>query len=542
MPRLANRRGSVRKTDRADSAKPSKVPVDHHTGRGPILQLQRMIGNRDVQRSLQSGAAAAIDPLVRACDETEPRRAEEDVASYAHKGSALESAEDIEPGIKAMRGGGRRLPDGARERLEPHLADDLGGVRVHTGDRAAEMARYLGARAFTAGRDVFFGRGEFQPDTRRGLHLLAHEATHTVQQSNGRPGLAGGSSAGPAPAIQKQEATPEEQAEFERDRQRFARSQDEYFAEMGNDIRDHIMRAANIDSGAQPANATEALEVIQLWGLTINSVVQQLPVLGQSLSTRVQGTRQAATMQQRSQQLVAAMNQQGRQTYGAMLTAVRSEPFWRNHLDNNSIFIFPDLSGANRYAGYTQRSNDRWNPGFIIHISKDTLEAGQTDAAVASLIHELSHTTFEGTIGRAMQPFVRRLAALLADHPSVVALRAGASNASDARDTHIRRIRQILYERTGYAEAEIFVHLQQLTHQPPAVVGANTIPPHIFLLNVVRHYIEQVTRIRLPRRTLIGTLDMIARRVELLYDRRIAAIPQTRPSEPRWNCSNRARY
>lgn len=533
MPRLASRRGAERQADRAESAKRGKDSVAHHTGQGPILQLQRMIGNRGVQRSLQSGAAAPFDPSVRPRVETEPRRAEEDFSSYAHDRPALESAGDIEPGISALRGGGWRLPDSTRERLEPHLADDLRDVRVHTGDRAAEMTKYLGARAFTVGRDVFFGRGEYQPDTRRGLHLLAHEATHTVQQSNGSPGIVGGSNAGPTPTIQKQEAPPDLLAEFERDRQRFARLQDEYFAEMGNDIRDHVMRTAGIDSGAQPANVTEALEVIQLWGLTINGIVQQLPVLGQSLSTRVQGTRQATSMQQQSQQLVAAMNQQGRQTYSAVLSRVRSEPFWRNHLDNNSIFIFPDLSGPNRYSGYTQRSNDRWNPAFIIHISKDALEAGQADSVAAALIHELSHTIFEGTIGRAMTPFVQRLAELLADHASVVALRAGAPNASDARDTHIGRIRQILYERTGYAEAEIFVHLQQFTHQPPAVVGANTIAPHIYILSIVRRYIERLTRIRLPRATLIGTLDMIARRVEHLYDRRIEALPANTPQRAR---------
>lgn len=521
MPRLAERQCRSGTTDRSGSAQGGRTHPAQRLDQGSVLYLQRMIGNREAQHLLQAGTAGAIDPA-----------AGTDAASHpAHGGERRPavSAEAVEASIRSHAGGGRHIAKASRERLEPVLAADLGEVRIHDGDRAAGLAGALGARAFTAGRDIFFGRGEYRPGTSQGLGLLAHEATHTVQQSKGRPGGRrggrAGSATGPVPAIQKQEATPEQRTEFERLRERFARSQDEYFEEMGNDIRQHILQTAGLNPDVMPANAAQALQVTQLWDLSINDIVQGLPVLGQSLSTRVRGTQQAASLQQRSQQLVAAMTQQGQQTYAAAMGVVRSERFWRDHLDNHSIFIFPDLSGPNRYSGYTQRSGDRWNPAFIIHISKDSLEAGQTDAVVASLIHELSHTTFQATTGRAMNPMLQHLATLLADHPSVAALRSGASNASEARTTHIRRIRQILFERTAYAEAEIFVHLQQLTHQPPVTVSGGTIAPHHFLLQRVQHYIERLKRIRLPQRILLGTLDMIERRVRLLYNSRIQALP-----------------
>src|SRR5678815_5609432 len=43
-----------------------------------------------------------------------------------------------------------------------------------------------GARAFTKGHDIIFGAGEYQPGTRDGRHLLAHELAHSVQQSRGK--------------------------------------------------------------------------------------------------------------------------------------------------------------------------------------------------------------------------------------------------------------------------------------------------------------------------------------------------------------------
>jgi hypothetical protein len=66
---------------------------------------------------------------------------------------------------------------------ESPLGDEVGAVRIHTDDRAADAARALHARAFTLGRDIVFGAGEYRPHTRSGRRLLAHELTHVAQQS-----------------------------------------------------------------------------------------------------------------------------------------------------------------------------------------------------------------------------------------------------------------------------------------------------------------------------------------------------------------------
>lgn len=58
---------------------------------------------------------------------------------------------------------------------------DLRAVRIHTGARAAEAARAVNARAYTVGRDVVFGDGEYQPRSSAGRRLLAHELAHVLQ-------------------------------------------------------------------------------------------------------------------------------------------------------------------------------------------------------------------------------------------------------------------------------------------------------------------------------------------------------------------------
>lgn len=91
------------------------------------------------------------------------------------------------PGLDAVRavlagGGGRPLPSSVATPLGARYGADLGGVRVHTDTRAAASARSVGARAYSVGSDLVFGRGAYAPATGPGLDLLAHEVAHAVRE------------------------------------------------------------------------------------------------------------------------------------------------------------------------------------------------------------------------------------------------------------------------------------------------------------------------------------------------------------------------
>jgi hypothetical protein len=66
--------------------------------------------------------------------------------------------------------------------METRFGHDFGRVRVHTGGRAETAARSIHARAFTRGRDVVFGAGQFAADSADGRRLIAHELAHVIQQ------------------------------------------------------------------------------------------------------------------------------------------------------------------------------------------------------------------------------------------------------------------------------------------------------------------------------------------------------------------------
>src|SRR2546428_641974 len=70
---------------------------------------------------------------------------------------------------------GKPLDAATRAFMEPRFGHDFSQVRVYTGDRAAESARAVNALAYTVGRDVVFGTGQYEPGTSEGRRLLAHE-------------------------------------------------------------------------------------------------------------------------------------------------------------------------------------------------------------------------------------------------------------------------------------------------------------------------------------------------------------------------------
>jgi hypothetical protein len=130
-----------------------------------LRHLQQSHGNAYVQRMVGEAGGAQTQ---------EPKTAAE---SHAHAG-----AQTLDPGV--------------RSRMESAFNESFGDVRVHAGKRAGDAAGELDARAFTRGRDIYFREGEYNPSTREGQELLAHELTHVVQQRGGSS--ARGASVGPA--------------------------------------------------------------------------------------------------------------------------------------------------------------------------------------------------------------------------------------------------------------------------------------------------------------------------------------------------------
>lgn len=89
---------------------------------------------------------------------------------------------------EVLRSSGQPMDSATRAFFEPRFGHDFGKVSVHADMQASEAASAVNARAFTIGRDMVYGSGQYRPDSQSGLKLIAHELTHIIQQSGGGPG------------------------------------------------------------------------------------------------------------------------------------------------------------------------------------------------------------------------------------------------------------------------------------------------------------------------------------------------------------------
>jgi len=74
------------------------------------------------------------------------------------------------------------LPPMVLQKMQQSFGADFSRVRIHEDGTAASV----GALAVTQGNDIYFAAGKYQPFTRHGQRLLAHELTHVLQQRQGR--------------------------------------------------------------------------------------------------------------------------------------------------------------------------------------------------------------------------------------------------------------------------------------------------------------------------------------------------------------------
>lgn len=149
---------------------------------GVVRQLQRSYGNSYVgaviQRRCECGGTCTECP--------------EEKKKLQRKGDGNIASVPADVATAIQRSGeGSPLPSNDRGFIESRFGQDFGDVRIHEDSGAGVAARELKAQAFTAGRDIYFAPGRFQPQTPEGQKLLAHELTHVVQQRSGMvaPGM-----------------------------------------------------------------------------------------------------------------------------------------------------------------------------------------------------------------------------------------------------------------------------------------------------------------------------------------------------------------
>jgi len=181
--RLATRTPSKPKT--AESVAKSKRRSSDEKARDSASVGWKPAGG--IQAKLAVGPAD--DPLEAEADriaEQVVHRPESDRMGGAARKSAAAPGHKGSGGVPSelLGGAGRPLESSQRAFFEPRFGFDFSRVRIYSDEQAANGAQSIGALAYTAGPNIVFGHGRYQPGTAEGRRLLAHELTHVAQQGH----------------------------------------------------------------------------------------------------------------------------------------------------------------------------------------------------------------------------------------------------------------------------------------------------------------------------------------------------------------------
>ncbi|MGB3344301.1 MAG: DUF4157 domain-containing protein [Aequorivita sp.] len=123
----------------------------------------------------------------RKCSKCEEEEKKKPIMRKAENGATgIPVSSSFASSLNASKGGGSPLPKDTRSFMEKAFSSDFSSVRIHNDDRASEMSRGISAKAFTTGNDIYFNKGQYNPGSAKGKHLLAHELTHTLQQDGAK--------------------------------------------------------------------------------------------------------------------------------------------------------------------------------------------------------------------------------------------------------------------------------------------------------------------------------------------------------------------
>ena len=179
-PRVSPVVGKRTLVDALPSAAPIQAKLQVSAAGDAAEQEADAISHQLVSTMSDPAAAALPRPTaaVRAAGPSASTPILREVAVAGAEAEARPGPLDTEQQLAGLRGGGSALPDDLATHIGSRLGADLRDVRVHTGPHADALAQGLGARAFTSGRDVVFRQGEYEPSSKRGQELIAHELTH----------------------------------------------------------------------------------------------------------------------------------------------------------------------------------------------------------------------------------------------------------------------------------------------------------------------------------------------------------------------------
>lgn len=179
------REEKIQKQEEEENVQRQKMPEDkiqRQEQEEETLQRQVMPEEEEqVQRQPQEEEETLQRKELPPSEEKLQKQEEEEQVQRKPSGTPTVNS-NVHSAITQKTSGGQSMSPDVKGFMESRFNADFSKVKIHTDPDAASLSNRLSAKAFTYKNHVFFSKGQYEPGTSSGKHLLAHELTHVIQQ------------------------------------------------------------------------------------------------------------------------------------------------------------------------------------------------------------------------------------------------------------------------------------------------------------------------------------------------------------------------
>lgn len=202
------------------------------SGISPIAQRQEIVEDEEIQKQTEPEEEEQIQAQ-------QAEEEEDQIQPKENKGGGQQRTSHFSERLQSLRGGGKPLPESVRASFENRFGHDFSDVRTHSGGKASDLARSINAKAFTSGKDIAFGAGQYSTQTGQGKRLIAHELAHTIQQQK-------------TPFVQRSPLKNELEKELKEWAKKEGKTTDPKHKDYAFDLQEYAFTLITIDYGIKP--------------------------------------------------------------------------------------------------------------------------------------------------------------------------------------------------------------------------------------------------------------------------------------------------
>ncbi|MFK8005455.1 MAG: DUF4157 domain-containing protein [Saprospiraceae bacterium] len=181
---------SKKNSERKDTSNNQQVSFFEKNGKNSFFQVHPKLKIGDTNDRFEQEANQIAEQVVNKKpldSKNTSLNSTPNIQSKSNSDSGVPVSNNFQNQLQKTTNQGQSLPTDTLKNMNKSFGKDFSNVKIHTDASSEKLNQDIDAKAFTYKNNIYFNKGNFQPNAFTGKKLLAHELTHVVQQQFSAP-------------------------------------------------------------------------------------------------------------------------------------------------------------------------------------------------------------------------------------------------------------------------------------------------------------------------------------------------------------------